>query len=144
MSQSLIRTMLRRESRSLMQYLREVPPWLGIADQQAGATLHLVASHEVMQLEEIGKLFQKHFHDMPHLGSFPDFTPYNDMALHFLAPRLVTEQKRLLADLERDRKAIDEPEIGNAVDRLIEQKQLTVRALEELRTSPHTFRTQNL
>ncbi len=144
MSRAVVQAILRREGRSLMQYLREVPPWSSSADQPAAAMLHLRACHELMKLEDIGKLYQKRYHEMAHMGGYPDFTGYNDMAIHYLLPRVIAEQKRLLAELERDRAAIVEPEIGQAFDQLIFEKQVTSRALEMVHTSPHTIRAQSV
>jgi hypothetical protein len=141
MSQAVVHAVLRRESRSLLQYLREVPPWSGLSEQHTQARLQEIGNTELAELELLGKLFQKHFHDMPHLGAYPDFTPYNDSALHFMLPLIVHEQKNLLAGLERDRVAIGEHEIGNAIDHLIALKSRNLSELESLHTLPHTFRS---
>jgi hypothetical protein len=95
------------------------------------------------QLEAIGLLYQKHFHEMSHMGGYPDFTGSNDMALHYLLPRVIREQQDLLAGLERDRAAITEPDIGAAIDQLITMKRRHISELESLQTLPHTFRTTN-
>jgi hypothetical protein len=127
-----------------MQYLREVPPWVSINEQNAQARLHEAANAEVNQLEAIGRLYQKHFHEMAHMGGYPDFTPFNDSALHFLLPRVIHEQRDLLAGLERDRAAITEADIGAAFDELITMKRRHLSELEALHTVPHTIRTTNV
>jgi hypothetical protein len=144
MSRAVVHAILRREGRSLMQYLREVPPWVSPTEQNAQARLHEAAQAEMNQLEAIGLMYQKHFHETAHMGGYPDFTPFNDMALHYLLPQVIREQQDLLAGLERDRAAVQEADIGAAIDELITMKRRHVSELESLHTVPHTFRTQNV
>ena len=144
MSRAVVQAILRREGRSLMQYLREVPPWVGVNEQNAQARLHEAASLELCHLEAIGRLYQKNFHEMSHMGGYPDFTGSNDMALHYLLPRIIREQQDLLAGLQRDRTAVPEADIGAAIDELITIKHRNISELESLHTLPHTFRTQSV
>ena len=141
MSRAVVQAILRREGRSLMQYLREVPPWVGPHEANSQARLHEIANTELNALEAIGRLFQKEFHEMSHMGGYPDFTGSNDMALHYLLPRVILEQQNLLAGLERDRAAFTEQDIGIAIDQLITMKRRHLSELESLHTLPHTFRT---
>jgi hypothetical protein len=132
---------LRRESRSLFQYLREVPPWAGPREQNAVARLRELAGAELAVVEELSKHMQRQNAGPGPYGSYPDFTPFNDQALHFLLPAVVREQKQLLAELERDRAAVAEPGAALLIDGLAELKRRHIPELDALHTSPHTFTT---
>src|SRR5437868_1306015 len=107
---------LHREGRSLFQYLREVPPWVSMREENALAEMITMGKSELAELESMGRNFQRRFGEMPKMGRFPDFTPYNDMALNFLLPKIVAEQKQLLADLEADRGGLTDSQFGKKLD----------------------------
>lgn len=135
-----LQTILRRESHSLFQYLREVPPWTGLRERNAVARMRELANAELTVCEELSRWLQMHNARGP-LGAFPDFTPYNDAAMHFLLPAIIREQKQHISALEHDRAAVSDHEAGEILDRLIELKRRHLPELESLHTSPHVFTT---
>lgn len=136
--------LLRREGRSLFQYLREVPPWAGGHDLHVVARMRELAGTELEVIESLGKLVQKQHGDYGHLGAFPDFTGYNDAAVHFLLPLVIDEQKKLLTQLETDRAAVSEETIGALLDELLALKKHHIPQLDDLHTVPHSFTTVNV
>src|SRR5262245_38035251 len=97
----LVRELVRRESRSLMQYVREVPVWVGPADRPALQKLRAMATAERELMDAIGRHLQKRREGLATLGPFPpEFTDVNDAALHHLLPKLVREQKEAATDVE--------------------------------------------
>ncbi|MFL5329036.1 MAG: hypothetical protein ACJ8C4_08975 [Gemmataceae bacterium] len=140
-TQTTLQTIIRREGRSLFQYLRDVPPWIGLAEENTLARMHECSRAQLEELETLGRLYQKRYGEMSHMGSYPDFTGKNDQALHYLLPVVVKEQERLVEELERDRAGISDAEIGAALDRFIVLKRQHIEELESVHTLPHTFRT---
>jgi hypothetical protein len=140
-TRNLLAALLRRESRSLFQYLREVPPWAGPREQNAVARLRELAGAELDTLENLNRYLERQHAAPGPTGSYPDFTPFNDQALHFLLPAVVREQKQLLAELERDRPAVADEGAAAFLSRLADLKRRHIPELEALHTTPHTFTT---
>ncbi len=139
-----LHAILRREGRSLFQYLREAPPWVGPADRNVLARVRELANAESEIVESLSKLLQKHHGDYGHLGAFPDFTHYNDAALHFLLPMVIREQKRLLSELEADRPSVTDIHTGKMLDELLELKRRHIPQLDDMRPGLHSFTTVNV
>lgn len=135
---------LRREGRSLFQYLREVPPWVPVNDRDALVRMRELAGTELRVIESLSKMVQRQHGDYGQLGAFPDFTGYNDAAMHFLLPLTINEQTQLLAELETDRPYITEADAGKLLDELLALKRKHIPELEQLHTTPHSFTTVNV
>jgi hypothetical protein len=103
--------LVRRESRSLLQYIRESYPWSQTKDAQTRAKVIAAAESEGEMLSQLGRLLQKRHIPMPGLGAYPtSFTSMNYVSLSFLIPRLIAAQRQSLADLENDARQVqDEP-----------------------------------
>jgi hypothetical protein len=137
----VLRELVRRESRSLLQYVREVPVWVGPADRPALQKLRALATAERDAVDILGKHLQKRRQGLASLGSFPpEFTDVNDAALHHLLPKLVREQKRAGADLEADQTRLGDDPAGPLVERLAHLKRQNLTELEGLTAQPHTVR----
>lgn len=134
-----LHAILRREGRSLFQYLREAPPWVGPNDRNSLARVRELAGAESEIVESLSKLLQKLHGDYGHLGAFPDFTHYNDAALHYLLPMVIREQKQLLNELESDRKQVDEAHTSALLGQLLELKRRHIPQLEDLQVPAHSF-----
>lgn len=139
-----LHAILRREGRSLFQYLREAPPWVGPSDRNNLARVRELAGAESEIVEALSKALQKQHGDYGHLGAFPDFTHYNDSALHFLLPLVIREQQQHLSELEKDRAVIADAEVGVRLDQLLELKRRHIPELEQLQPMPHSFTTVNV
>src|SRR5205823_14699403 len=89
-SRDVLQECVRRESRSLLQYAREVPLWVGRADRPVLAKLKAFAASEQAATDALGQYLQKRKAGLPSLGPYPSsFTTVNDAALNYLLPRLV-------------------------------------------------------
>jgi hypothetical protein len=144
MTPDRLHAILRREGRSLFQYLREAPPWVGPNDRNSLARVRELAGAESEVIESLSKLMQKHHGDYGHLGAFPDFTHYNDAALHFLLPMVIREQKQLLNELETDRKTVTDADAGALLDQLLALKRQHIPQLDDMRPGAHSFTTVNV
>jgi hypothetical protein len=130
---------VRREGRSLLQYVREVPVWVAAADRATLAKLRALALAEQQVTDELGRYLQKKQVGLPSLGPYPSsFMTVNDAALHHLLPRLLREQRAALAALEADADRVDDVEARAYLERLLGLKQRHLAELEKLSAQPHT------
>ena len=137
----LLRELVRRESRSLLQYVRDVPVWVGPADRPALQKLRALATAEREATDTLGKHLQKRREGLSTLGPFPpEFTDVNDAALHHLLPKLVKEQKRATTDVESELTRLGDDPSRPLVERLLHLKRQHLSELEGLSAQPHTIR----
>ena len=131
---------VRRESRSLLQYIREVPVWVGPADLPALDKLHGMALAEQRANDDLGRCLQRRRAGLSSLGPYPiAFTTANDAALHFLLPLVLVEQRAAVVNLEADLAAVSDPEARGHLERLLALKRQHGPELEGLSTKPHTL-----
>jgi hypothetical protein len=98
---------VRRESRSLLQYVREVPLWASAADRPTFARIRELAETEKEAVDRLASWLQKNHAGIHHLGPFPSvFMDVNDAGFRHLLPRLITEHRQLLDQLEADAGAL--------------------------------------
>ncbi|MBX7105923.1 MAG: hypothetical protein K1X57_17705 [Gemmataceae bacterium] len=135
-----LRQLLRRESRSLYQYLREVPAWTSFKDTNTLARLRECANAELEVVEKLSRWLQKYVSGALVHGAFPDFTPYNDTGLNFLLPLVIREQKQAVRELETDAKAL-QGEPAEYVNELLALKRAHLATLEDLRPGRSTITT---
>jgi hypothetical protein len=136
-----LREVVRRESRSLLQYLREAPVWVGPADRPALQKLRALATAERDALDALGRHLQKRREGLASLGPFPpEFTDVNYAALHYLLPKLVKEQKRSAADVEADLTRLGDDPARPLVELLVHLKRRHLSDLEGLSAKPHTVK----
>jgi glycine cleavage system regulatory protein len=122
-TQTLLQDILRRESRSLLQYLQESFPWTTSDRQSAVAQVRAMSQEERDALTRVARFLIRHQIDLPYLGSFPmDFTTINFIGLDYAVPLLVKSEREAIADLEHDL-----PQIANADARGLVQEILTVK-----------------
>jgi len=132
--------LVRRESRSLWQYVREVPLWVAGADRVTFGKLRALATAELAAVDALGRMLLARKAALSHLGPFPsEFSSFNDMALKHMLPILVREQRRALADLEADLPHVADPEAAALVKGLVELKRQHLTELEALKAQPHVI-----
>jgi len=137
----LLHELVRRESRSLLQYVREIPVWVSPADRPTLQKLRGLAAAELDAVDAVGRHLQKRRIGLATLGPFPpEFTDCNDAALHHLLPRLVREQKEAAADVEAALTMLGGDAARPLVERLAHLKRRHLPELESLSAKPHTIR----
>jgi hypothetical protein len=125
--------LLRRESRSYLHYIRESFPYARGADQDLRARVVALAQAEDAEIARLGRLLQKHRITLPFLGSFPvSFTSSNFVSISYLLPRVIADQKHLLADLEQEIPKISDQELHAGLESYRELKRKNLEALESL------------
>ena len=131
--QVLLPELLRRESRSLLQYVREAYPWSSVKDLAGQRNLLSGCEAENELLAQLGRLMQKQHLPMPALGAFPtSFTSMNYVSMSFLVPRLIAAERQSLADLERDLPKVKDEQIRVVSDVLRELKRRHLADMESL------------
>jgi hypothetical protein len=139
-TRDVLQECVRRESRSMLQYAREVPLWVGPADRPVLAKLKGLAAAEQAATDTLGRYLQKRKAGLGHLGPFPSsFTTVNDAALHFLLPRLVEEQRAALAAVEADLARVTDLDAREHLAALAVLKRQHLPELEALSSQPHTI-----
>ena len=138
-TRDVLQACVRRESRSLFQYVRDVPLWVGPADRPALAKLKGLATAEQSVTDELGRYLQSRNAGLGHIGAFPSgFTTVNDAALHYVLPRLITEQRAAAVSLEADLAHVTDADAKAHVGELLRLKRQHLPELEGLSSQPHT------
>jgi hypothetical protein len=129
---AVLQTILRREGRSLLQYIREAYPWAKVDEQPILADLQKLIDDESRSTAGLAAFLLRHHINLPYMGAYPDFTCVNYVSLDFLLPRLVNEQRRAVAALEADLALLTEPDARQTVEKILEMKRRHLQKLEEL------------
>src|SRR5262245_5477685 len=124
---------VRREARTFLQYACDAYPWTTADAEGARERLFQLAAEERDAVGRIGRRLQRRRVPVPPPDPYPmEFTDWNFVALGALWPKLVDEQRKAIAERERDRFAVVDPEAQALVQQLIELKQTHLKALQEL------------
>ncbi len=132
-TQAVLQDIVRRESRSLLQYVRDAFPWTSAREQEALAQLQTLIEEELKSTAELSHFLTRHRSGPPYLGPYPmSFANINYVSLDHLLPLLVENERRAIADRERDLSRITDPAASAQVERIISMKQRHLKALEAL------------
>jgi hypothetical protein len=129
-TQALLQDIVRRASRSMLQYVGESYPWAGDGEAEVLTQVQAVIAEEEQAVEGLAAFLRRRRIGIPYLGSYPEpFTNLNYVSLDYLLPRLLDWQRSWVAILERDATLIGEAEAKAQVDALVA---VARRHLEEL------------
>lgn len=132
----LLAELVRRESRSLLQYFLDTTPWVTLEDQGVLEELRKLGSAERQATSRIAQWLMRHGGAIPPLGVYPaEFTNINFVSLEHLLGLLVTEQGRTLAALEADLARLTEATARARVQELLELKRNHLTRLQALAAS---------
>ncbi len=107
-SQARIQELFRRENRSFLQYVRQASPWTGPNDKPKLEKLNQLADEELAALESLAQWMEANKIPLPYLGAFSThFAAFNFVDVRKLVKPLAAEQRKELAHLEADAKALD-------------------------------------
>jgi len=99
--QDLLRSLVRKEGRSLLQYVAESFPWTKPEDHGLVRRVLALAHTEGELLSRLIRLLLKLRIGSPPLGAYPQsFTTINFMSLDYLLPLLREDQRARIADIE--------------------------------------------
>jgi hypothetical protein len=135
-TRTLLHEVVRRESLSLLNYIGDAFPWATSAGDPALERLRAVVAEQRAAVGDLGRWLARRREPLPYVGSFPTrFTTLNYLALDYILARLVADQRKGVADLERDRLAVAEAEARAELDKLLAVKKRGLAVLEAL-TAP--------
>jgi hypothetical protein len=130
---ALLLDVLRRESRSLLQYVSETFPWPTPEGREALTRLEGLIAEERRGLAALGRFLVRHRVIPPPLGPYPqEYTTINFVSFDHLLPLLVEDQRQAIAHLERDRAAVTDAEARSQVEQILSLKRQHLQALEAL------------
>jgi hypothetical protein len=128
---------IRREGRSLLQYVSEAFPWAKSVGDTTPGKVRDLAREERDAVAALSKFLARRRHTPPYLGPYPmAFTTMNFVSLDYLLPRLADDGRRAVAALERDRAALADADARAAVEKMLDMKRRHLKALEALATAP--------
>jgi hypothetical protein len=129
----VVQGIIRRESRSLLQYLPDAFPWTKSGEQQALGQLFTLIEEQRAAVAELMRFLGRQRVTPGPLGPFPmSFTTLNFVSLDSLLPRVLKQERHALAALEKDLAAFHDPDGRVAVHRFLELKQRHLKSLEAL------------
>jgi hypothetical protein len=129
--ESLLRDIVRREGRSLLQYVEEAYPWASPDETAPLEQLRKLVANEREALGRLIDLLARRCHSYPYLGSYPNwFTTINFVSFDHLLPMLVDCEARSLGELECVLPEITDTEALAVVQGLVDMKR---RHLDELK-----------
>jgi hypothetical protein len=134
-TQRVLQEILRRESRSLLQYLSESFPWTTPDHQAAVAELNRLAGEERQGAGWVADFLRRHHVAPAYLGPFPmDFTNINFIGLDYAVLLLRRDVRGALAALESDLPKLHDEGARKLVRELITVKQCHEKDLQALAT----------
>jgi hypothetical protein len=137
-TEGILEGIVRRESRSLLAYIGDAYPWATTGQTAALATLKGAVLAESSAVSAVGRFLVRQGLMPPFLGSYPaSFTSCNFVALNYLLPRLINEERRLIATLAEDVSTIRDDGARAVLESLLGVKKKNLATLETL-ASPQT------
>jgi hypothetical protein len=135
----LLHDLIRRQSRSLLQYAREAYPWSKARDQAVSDAVQAIAEEQADALASLGRWLAKQRVPVSSLGAYPmHFTTMNFIAVHALLPRIIADERQQIAAVEQTYLALPDGEARGTVQALLDLKKNHLQQLNELQavTSP--------
>src|SRR5947209_3345465 len=132
-SSLLIQNALRSESRSFLQYVSDAFPWTTADEIATLAKLQALIAEELEAAQGLAQYLMRHKEPLPYLGSYPmSFTTMNFVSLDHLLPLLVKEERRSLAERERDLAQVHDLEAQAILRSIVATKRRHLQTLEEM------------
>src|SRR5258707_7721466 len=135
-TQTVLQQLVRRQGRSLLQYLSDAFPWTDSDGAAELAQFYQLAQEERDSTAKLMHFLTRKRVGVPNMGASPStFTNINFIALDHLIPLLVDAERKALAALEHDLANTSDAEARSAVQAVLETKQRHLDALEELKAA---------
>jgi hypothetical protein len=132
-TQTRLQEVLRRESRSFLQYVSDSFPWTTPEENDALAQLQTLIDEERVAIAAFAKYLVRQHIPVPHLGSYPvGFTTLNFVSLDHLLPLLVDWERQAILDLEHDLESFTDADCRRQIQKLLTTKQQHLKTLEGL------------
>jgi hypothetical protein len=130
---SILQGIVRRESRTLLQYIRDSFPWTPASDESALIQLRQLADEQREETAKLGRWLSRNRQIVPNLGSFPAaFTTINYASLDYVIPKVIADERADLLHMEQDLASITDADARTIAAELVEKKRQHLKAIEEL------------
>jgi hypothetical protein len=128
---AVLTEVVRRESRSLLQYVGDSYPWSTAKQHGILAQIQQFVEEESQAIGTIRRLLERRRVPTPYVGSYPTtFTSTNFVSLTYLLPKLAADEKKGISALEQSLPLLEDTETREAVAGLLECKRKHLEALE--------------
>lgn len=135
-TQALLQDIVRRATRSMLQYVGEAYPWAGDGQADGLVKVQAVVAEEEQAVEGLAAFLRKKRIGIPYLGSYPEnFTHLNYVSLDYLMPRLLAWQRSWVGILEKDAALIADAEGKAEVEKLVAVARRHLDELEKTATA---------
>jgi len=132
-AQELIERQIRRDGRSLLQYVCESFPYTPISGEHALAQVNTLGREEQEAVARLVRFLHRQHVSPPILGSFPSqFTNINFVSLDHLLPGLLREQQAAVAELEHGLASLPDGEARHVLWEYLEMKRRHLQTLSEM------------
>jgi len=129
----LLQGLVKKEGRSLLQYVSESYPWTPRKSHEAVSAIIAMAHEERDAAASLVRHLVSHRVQPPYLGAYPmSFTTINYMSVDFLVPQLVEFEKKRIAELEKDVLATSDEEAKHLLQHLLQMKRQHLTTLTSL------------
>jgi hypothetical protein len=130
---ALVQAIVRRESLAMLNYIGDAFPWTTSRGVSALARLQEIVHGHREAVAELGRFLTKKRTPVGYIGSYPaNFTTINFLSLDYMLPRLVADEARGVAQLEKNLADLTDAEAKAQVQKLLAIKRDHLKALELL------------
>jgi hypothetical protein len=135
-TQTRLQEVLRRESRSFLQYVSDSFPWTNPEENDALAQVRTLIDEERIAIALFAKYLVRQHIPLPYLEPYPvAFTTLNFVTLDHLLPLLVDWERQSILDLEHDSDSFTDAACRREMEKLLTLKQQHLKTLEALTTA---------
>jgi len=132
-TQLVLQEIVRRESRSLLIYVKDAYPWTTQQGQLELGVLLKVIREESAAVTNLGRYLVRRKVTPPLLGQYPaQFTACNFIDLGYLLPRLLETQQQAITELQADLSKVNDPDARLQAEGLLAVKKRTLGELNAL------------
>jgi rubrerythrin len=132
-TRSLLEEIVRRQARSLLQYVSEAFPWTSPEEQDALQRLHQIIGEEYRAVGDLVRFLVRNHRTPPLMGSYPmNFTNINYVTLDHLLRLLVDYEKTAVQELKQALSRLADGEARNLVQAMLDMKRRHLETLQAL------------
>jgi hypothetical protein len=132
-TQALLQAIVRRESRSLLQYVRDAFPWTSTREHEALGQIQKLIDEELQAAADLNRFLIRHHANTAYLGPYPmSFAAINYVSLDHLLPLVVDNEQQAVARLQSDLTRLADPDARTQVQKILDMKQRHLKVLEGL------------
>jgi hypothetical protein len=125
--------LVRRECRSLIQYVADAYPWTSASHAEDANRLRGLIAAEREALGSLARYLLRHKLPPPHTGGFPvEFTGLNFVDLGYIVSLLIKTEQESIQQIETDLASVEDEEGRQLAENLLALKQQHLDALHQL------------